>query len=120
MAKILVTDDSAFMRELVIKHLKTAGYKDFLQAGDGKTALKLYKRDKPDLVLLDIVMGPPMDGIATLKEILKEDPKANVIMVTVVDQPKVTAEAKEIGAKNYITKPVDEKKLVAAVKKALK
>ena len=119
MPKILVTDDSSFMRSLVIKSLKGAGYNDFIEASSGKEAVQLFKKQKTDLVLLDIVMGGDMDGIATLKEIKNIDKGAKIIMVTVVDQPKVTEEAKALGAKDFITKPVDPKKLVAAVKKAL-
>lgn len=119
MPKILVTDDSAFMRELVMKSLKEAGYDDFIEADSGKKAITLFEKEKPDLVLLDIVMGPPLSGIDTLKEIMKADPEAKVVMVTVVDQPKVTEEAEKLGATNYITKPVDPQKLVDAVKKAL-
>lgn len=119
MTKILVTDDSSFMRSLVMKSLKEAGYNDFVEADNGKKAVELFKSEKPDLVLLDIVMGGDMDGIATLKEIKTLDKDAKIVMVTVVDQPKVTEEAKAIGAKDFITKPVDPKKLVSAVNKAL-
>jgi len=119
MPKIMVTDDSAFMRELIMKSLKKAGYKDFIEAGDGETAVKTFKEKSPDLVLLDIVMGGNMDGIATLKEIKNINKSAKIIMVTVVDQPKVTEEANAIGASGYVTKPIDPKKLVAAVDKAL-
>ena len=61
-----------------------------------------------------------MSGIEVLKKILAVDPKAKVVMVTVVDQPKITEEALELGAIGYVTKPIDETKLIEEVKKALK
>ena len=120
MPKILVVDDSSFMRSLIIESLKKAKYTNFIEASNGNEAVKSLKKNNPDLVLLDIVMGGGMDGISTLKEIKAINPHAKVIMVTVVDQPKVTEEAKKLGASDFITKPVDPKKLINAVKQALK
>lgn len=119
MVKILVTDDSEFMRSLIKKSLAAAGYKDIIEASSAQEAINKYKTEKPDLVLLDIVMDEPMAGITALKGIKSLNKNAKVIMVTVVDQPKITEEAMKLGANGYITKPIDSKKLIDTIKKVL-
>jgi two-component system, chemotaxis family, chemotaxis protein CheY len=119
MAKILVVDDSEFMRELVKKTLSNGGFKDIVEASNGDDAIAQFTKTKPNLVLLDIILGPPKTGLDVLKAIRAKDAKAKVIMVTVVDQPKVTQEAKKIGAKAFVNKPINPNKLLAEVKKAL-
>lgn len=119
MAKILTVDDSEFMRSLLKKALNASGYTEIIEASNGDEALEKFNSEKPDLVLMDIVMTESMSGVDTLKKIKAADANAKVIMVTVVDQPKVTEEAMAAGAVGYVTKPVDEKKLVEEVKKAL-
>ena len=119
MVKIIVTDDSEFMRRINIKALKKGGYTDIVEARSGDEAMKLVKEDQPDLVLLDIVMAEKMSGLDTLKKIKKVSKNIKVIMVTVVDQPKVTEEAKSNGADAFIIKPVNATKLISIVKKVL-
>jgi len=120
MAKILTVDDSEFMRSLIKKALNAGGYTDVIEASSGNEAVEKFTAEKPDLVLLDIVMEESMSGVETLKKIKVADANAKVIMVTVVDQPKITEEAMAAGASGYITKPVDESKLLEEVQKILK
>ena len=119
MVKILVADDSEFMRGMIKEALTEAGYSEFIEAKDKTEAVEKFKNEKPDLVLLDIVMAESTGGLVALKEIKTLDPNAKIIMVTVMDQPQMTEEAKKIGALDYIPKPIDKTKLVEAVKKAL-
>ncbi len=118
MAKILIADDSSFMRKIVINLLKKLGYEEIIEANNGEEAVAKYQEDKPDLVLLDIVMEKK-DGIATLREIKEIDSAANVIMVSAVGQEQMVTEAKNLGAKDFITKPFDNAKVEEAVKAAL-
>lgn len=118
MVKILVADDSSFMRKIVINLLKKLGYEEIAEANNGEEAVVKYQADKPDLVLMDIVMEKK-DGIAALKEIMAADSSANVIMVSAVGQEQMVTEAKSLGAKDFITKPFDNAKVEEAVKKAL-
>jgi len=118
MAKILVVDDSAFMRKILIGLLKKAGYSDVIEASDGDEAVAAFRSNKPALVLMDIVMAPK-DGLYGLKGIRAIDSKAKVIMVTAVGQDAMINDAKKLGCTDYIVKPFKEDQVAEAVKKAL-
>jgi two-component system, chemotaxis family, chemotaxis protein CheY len=115
MSKVLIAEDSQFMRNVLKDILKESNISEIIEAENGKEALEKFEEKKPDLVLLDIIM-PELDGIAVLKKIGKT---ANVIVVSAVGQEKMVEEAKELGAKDYLVKPFDNIKVKEAVKKAL-
>jgi two-component system, chemotaxis family, chemotaxis protein CheY len=117
LSKILVVDDAAFMRMRCSKLLSDNGF-EVTEAVDGSEALEKYKEHKPDAVLLDITM-PNLDGIATLKELLKMDPGARVAMVTAMGQQSMVMEALKIGARDFVVKPFDADRVLAAVKKMI-
>lgn len=118
MAKIIVADDSVFMRKLIGGILRTAGYTDIIEAGDGDDALKKFSDEKPDLVLLDIIMGGK-NGIDVLTEILKIEPNAKVVMVSAVGQEYLVKKAMGIGAKGFIVKPFKDEEIISVVNKYL-
>lgn len=118
MVKILVTDDSAFMRRILINALKKENYNDIIEGEDGTDAVALYEKEKPDLVLLDIVMKN-MEGIEALKKIIEMDPNAKVAMITAVGQEQMVREAMSSGARDYIVKPFDSAKVIETVQKIL-
>lgn len=118
MVKILLADDSAFMRKILTNILAKAGYTTICEASDGEETVEVYKREKPDLVLLDIVMKK-MYGTESLREILKFDPNAKVLMVSAVGQEKVIEESMAIGAKGFVVKPFKEEEVLAKVKQIL-
>ena len=113
--KILIADDSQFMRKVLKDLLHDAGYIDLVECADGKECLAKYTSEKPDLVLLDIIM-PEVDGIEVLKMI---DKTAKVVVISAVGQEKMVEEAKKLGALDYIVKPFDNAQVLEAVKKAL-
>ena len=76
---ILVADDSVLMRRNLKNILKQAGYQIVAEASNGKEAVDLYRKHKPDLVTMDITM-PVMTGIEAVKTIMDEFPQANIIM----------------------------------------
>lgn len=115
MSKILVTDDSLFMRRVIVDSLKKAGYEDVLEASSGEEALKTLESEKVDLVLLDVIM-PDMNGIDVLKKIGN---KQKVIIVTAVGQEEIIAQAKELGAVGYITKPFTAETALSEIKKVI-
>ncbi|MDE3075574.1 MAG: response regulator [Chloroflexota bacterium] len=115
MPKILVVDDAAFMRMRCSKLLKENGY-DVVEAENGLDAIAKYKDAKPDAVLLDITM-PEMDGLTALKEIRKVDPEAKVAMVTAMGQQSMIMDAIKSGAKDFVVKPFQPDRVLAAVKK---
>jgi len=121
MKKILIADDSLFMRKVLADILssKLDEY-ELLQAHSGKSALELFKEGKPDLILLDIIMPEGEEaGIEVLREVMKINPEAKVVMITAVGQELVIKECKKLGAKDYIIKPFDEKQVVMTVEKYL-
>lgn len=115
MATIMVVDDAMFMRKKCAQVLTDNGYQ-VVEAGNGVEAINAYKQSKPDGVLLDITM-PDMDGIQTLKEILKMDPSAKVSMCSAMGQQSMVIEALKSGAKDFVVKPFDVARVIGAVKK---
>jgi len=111
--KILVVDDEIAIRNLLKEFLTRKGY-DVYTASDGRAAIAEVKEIRPHIVLLDIMM-PGMGGIDTLKEIRRIDPKVGIIMVTAISDQHLGKRAMELGAFDYITKPLDFDYLETAV-----
>ena len=105
MERILVVDDEAQIVRLLQKYFASKGY-EVHTAGSGPEAIDRVIDVRPDVVLLDILM-PGMGGLDALKEIKKIDPKIGVIMVTAVIDEELAKRALELGADDYITKPID-------------
>ena len=118
MVKVLIVDDSAFMRKILKNILVKAGYADVVEATNGQEAVAACTKDKPDLVLLDIIMEKK-DGIEALKEIKVVNGAAKVVMVSAVGQEKMVKEAMDLGADDFIVKPFDGTKVTETVKKIL-
>lgn len=114
-AKILLVDDSAFMRNVLKNILQEAGLENFNEAGDGEEALKKIAEEKFDLILLDIIM-PNKGGLDVLKEVGKQN---KVLVISAVGQEKVVEEAKSYGAIGYVVKPFDNKQVVEQVTSVL-
>ncbi len=117
MAKILVVDDSDFMRVRCRQLLVGEGY-DVVEAGNGQEAIDRYKESSPDLVMMDITM-PVMDGITAVREIKKVDPKAKIIMCSALGQQATVLEAVKAGASDFVVKPFQADRVVAAIQKVL-
>ncbi|MBI5715594.1 MAG: response regulator [Chloroflexi bacterium] len=117
MAKILIVDDAEFLRLRISKMLVSSGHQ-VIEADNGAKAVITYKSDKPDAVLMDITM-PEMDGLAALKEIRSADPNARVVMLTALGQESVVIEAIKNGAKDFVVKPFQPDRVLAAIDKAL-
>ncbi len=118
-AKIMIVDDAMFMRMIIKRTLKTAGYENFTEVDDARDALERYKETRPDLVLLDITM-PNRSGLEVLDDILNEDPKAAVIMCSALGQEAVITQAIQRGARDFIVKPFKDELLAKMVKTNLK
>lgn len=118
MHKILVVDDEHDICDFVRTFFMERGFQVFtaLNADD---AMVIIKKDRPDLVLLDIKMKG-MDGLATLKHIREFDKTIKIIMVTALDDQDKMHEAYKLGAIDYITKPLVLDYLEEAVGKNLK
>lgn len=116
--RILVVDDSSYMRGVIKKILKSIGYTSILEADDGEAARAVFEKERPDMVLLDIVM-PNMSGIDALREIRAIDPAARVVMVSAIGQEVIIKEALTLGATGFIIKPFDEAQVKGVVTKVL-
>jgi two-component system chemotaxis response regulator CheY len=117
MAKILVVDDAEFLRVRISKLLTSNGH-EVIEADNGVNAVSTYRSGKPDAVLMDITM-PEMDGLAALKEIRSGDPNARVVMLTALGQESVVLEAIKAGAKDFVVKPFEPDRVLAAIGKVL-
>ena len=121
MARVLVVDDALFMRKMLSDILKKEGFEVAGESDNGKDAVEKYKEIKPDLVTMDIVM-PKMeeiDGIAAVREIIKIDAQAKVIMVSAMGQHALVVEAIQAGAKDFIVKPFQPSRVVEAIRRVL-
>jgi len=118
MAKILIADDASFMRGSLEFIVKSAGHEAIGLAKDGREALELFRKFKPDLVTLDILMRE-MDGISALKGIMQVDPGAKVIMVTALGHEEKQKEALSLGASGFIRKPFKREEIIAEIERVL-
>jgi PAS domain S-box-containing protein len=114
--KILLEDDEEGIRKVLSISLTDSGYK-VLTAANGDEALKIFKKDKPPIVLTDIKM-PGIDGITLLKEIKKARPDTEVIMITGHGQMDLAIESLQYEAVDFVTKPINNDALEIALKRA--
>jgi two-component system chemotaxis response regulator CheY len=119
MARILIVDDAAFMRNSLKFIIESAGHEAAGLAANGAEAVKLYSELKPDLVTLDILMKET-NGLEALKKIMDNDPQAKVLMITALGQESMQEEAKALGALGYIRKPFKTDDVVSELERALK
>jgi len=119
MSKIMAVDDETDILKLITRVLKDSGY-DVVTCSSGEECLKRFQAEKPDLILLDIMM-PGIDGWQVYKKIKKVDARQRVAFLTVLGVPEAPKEAViEMGAADYITKPFTPEELSAKVKTILK
>lgn len=118
MGKILVVDDTKFMRQTLSSILTNNGHEVIGEAENGEKAVELYEKFRPDLVTMDITM-PVLNGIEAARRILAKDPDASIIMCSAIGQQKIVVEAIQIGAKDFIVKPFDEMQVLTTVNKIL-
>jgi len=101
--KVLVVDDEAHIRKFVIQLVKSLGEPTILQAANGEEALKVFERERPVLVLLDVNM-PRIDGIETLRRLKLLDPACRVIMLTSLVNRQTVEACLHLGAIAYLRK----------------
>jgi two-component system chemotaxis response regulator CheY len=116
-AKVLIVDDSALTRRSLRQILETAGC-EVVEAENGLDALERYFLDKPDVVLLDLVMRG-MYGLDVLQKIRELDPRARIVVVSADIQTSSQDLAGEAGAAAFINKPFDKSDILSALDTAL-
>jgi two-component system chemotaxis response regulator CheY len=102
--RVVIVDDNEDITSVISDILEIGGFNVVGIGHNGKDAVSLYRKHKPDFIFLDVTM-PIMDGIQALKEIKEENSKANVIMVTADDGTGVIQELKKLNATAIIVKP---------------
>jgi two-component system chemotaxis response regulator CheY len=115
---VLVCDDAIFMRTMISDILTQAGYDVIGEAETGVQAVERYQQLKPDLVTMDIVM-PDMGGIDAVREIVKVDPSARILMCSAMGQQALVVEAIQAGAKDFVVKPFQPSRVLEAVQRVL-
>ncbi|MBN2258965.1 MAG: response regulator [Clostridiales bacterium] len=116
--RILVVDDAVFMRMMLKDILEKNGFEVAGEAANGLEAIEVYKETKPDLVTMDVTM-PELDGLGALKEIIKINSSAKVIMCSAMGQQGMVMDAIKAGAKDFIVKPFNGDRVVEALNKVL-
>lgn len=108
--RVLIVDDALIMRMRIKEIALDAGWEIAGEAADGQEGLDRHRELAPDLTTLDIVM-PNLDGVAALRRIKEENPAAQVVMVSAVDQKSKLTECIRLGAMDFIVKPFDKARL---------
>lgn len=118
--KILIVDDSLFIRKMLAEILTKNGFTNLIEAENGKIALELYKSNNPNLILLDLIM-PEMGGLDVLDTLQKENAKIKAVIITAVGGPVIEKETKNSfsGVEGYISKPFKEAEIIKTVKGVL-
>ncbi len=117
MTRVLVVDDDSTVREVVLSYLRAEQY-DVAEAADGETALTLVARERPDLVVLDVML-PGLDGLEVCRRLRKEG-DLPVIMLTALGAEADRVVGLELGADDYLTKPFSPRELVLRVGSVLR
>ena len=106
MAKFMIVDDSLFQRKNLGKFVKQLGWEVVGEASNGKDAIEIYRHLNPDVVFMDLVM-PEMEGIDAVEKLLEIDRDAKIIVVSSLGYSEIVDKALSLGAKQFITKPVN-------------
>ncbi len=101
--RILVVEDSQFMRRRIVETLEKAGYAIVADVNNGTEAVSLYQQYKPDLVTMDVTMQGK-DGLTAAAEILRYDPEAKIIFLTILNDPEIREKMLKIGAFGVVNK----------------
>ena len=117
--KILIVDDSAFIRTVLRDILVASGYEVAGEAESGEQAVIKFKELHPDLVTLDMMMAGE-NGLKALQGIINLDRNANVLMVTAQGRQSLIIDAVQAGAKGFLTKPFEPNAVIAEIKRILK
>lgn len=113
--KILLVDDEAHVRKFIALVLKQLGATTIMEAANGRDAVEVFKREQPNMVLLDVNM-PIQDGIQTLREIRALSSDCVVVMLTSLANRQTVEEALNLGADNYIRKDTPKDEILASLK----
>ena len=116
--RVVIADDEPITRMDLKEMLEEKGYQVVGEAADGFDAIELCKKQKPDLILMDIKM-PLLDGLSTARIMMEEDVDAAIVLLTAYSEREFIDSAKELGVSGYLVKPIDEKSLIPSIELAV-
>jgi len=116
--RVLVVDDDPTVSDVVRRYLERAGI-DVTLAADGPAALATFAADRPDLVVLDLML-PGIDGLEVCRRMRADDPDVRVVMLTALGEEADRVTGLELGADDYVTKPFSPRELVLRVQSVLR
>jgi len=106
MTRLMIVDDSLFQRKYLGKMIEKMGWEVVGEASNGREAIEKYHLSRPDLVLMDLLM-PEMEGIVAVKKIIEIDKDAKIVVVSSLGYGEIIDKALLLGAKQFITKPIN-------------
>lgn len=114
--RLLVVDDTAFMRWHLRRLLEQHGYRVVGEASNGWEAVEKYRELRPEVVTMDLTM-PEMGGLAAVRAILREDPSARIVVLSAMRQKAIVMEAIRAGARDFVVKPFRPERLIEAIQR---
>ena len=117
-ARILIADDAAFIREVLSQIVAKGGFQLVGEAVDGAEAVEMALREKPDVIVMDIVM-PNKSGIQATQEILEKLPRTRIIACTTEGQETMVLKALEAGCCDFVTKPFKVQQMISVIQNSL-
>lgn len=117
-ARVLIVDDIECIRRVIRRIVEREGCEVVGEAKDGAEAIEQFHKLNPDLITMDVTM-PRCSGIDALRQIVKADPDARVVMCSAMGEEKLVTEALEAGARDFIVKPFRCQHVITALRKAL-
>jgi two-component system, OmpR family, response regulator len=117
-ARLLVVDDEPNIVELLSASLRFSGF-DVVSAGDGRAALKLARQERPDLIVLDVMM-PGMDGFEVVRRLRSEGLRCPVVFLTAKDGTDAKIQGLTLGGDDYVTKPFSLEEVIARIRAVLR
>lgn len=112
--KVLIADDSLFVRTRLRRIMTEAGHEVTGEAENGREALERYVENPPDVVTMDITM-PEVDGLEAIRMIRSHDPDARIVVISAMGQENVVREALKSGARGFIIKPFVPEKVLREI-----
>ncbi|SHJ06348.1 two-component system, chemotaxis family, response regulator CheY [Clostridium cavendishii DSM 21758] len=113
MKKVLIVDNSSYMRKFIKKIIEKGGFNTTIEASSKEEAVEIFKAQSPEIVILDLNMSEfTMDGISVLNDIMKINTETAVIIISAVGHQSVKDECIALGAKSYVRKPFEAETLL--------
>lgn len=115
--RLMIVDDSNMIRTRISRVVQGGGLKGIVLAGlarNGREALRLARATQPEVVTMDLTM-PEMDGIECITELLKIDPKINILVVSALSDKSTAIQALKLGARGFVAKPFTDEELQMAL-----